>query len=350
MIRMTQATIEAERERSNAPLKAGPHAPTLVTVVNIFSSEPFLNAARDAIYGGSGAVGPVEVEGRTVMTLVTDRGPCLDHPLIDFFEPVAPGPAAHSPHTRAAFAPRVCVDRIDRQTWRDAPPAGATPAPTVDWTRFRTWEDFEAHTRGTMKRLWTNDRRERRRLTEELGPVRLESTTAPGALLDQCLEWKSTQYRRTGAKDLFADRRNTDLVTRVMTAGVGEVHCLYAGDTPIAAQVGMRLDSRAYSWFPAYSSDHHRYSPGRLLLHDILRLSHARGDTEFDFLIGDEDYKWMYATDTRVVVPIGRPGLSHRAHDLRVQLSRRYPKAHHAAKRVLRHSRNLQARLRTERP
>jgi CelD/BcsL family acetyltransferase involved in cellulose biosynthesis len=309
--------------------------------VNIFSSEPFLSALRDSWFGGEGDIGAVDVAGVTVRTLLTRRGPCLDHLLVDFFEPVErePVPAVH-----ARFAPRVCVDRISKDGWPAAALGGATPAPTVDWSRFASWERFEEHARGTVKRLWASDRWARRRLEDEVGPVHTERLD--GAILEQCLRWKSAQYRRTGAKDLFADRRNVQLVARAVADGIGDVHALFAGDVVIAAQVGLHHAGRSYSWFPAYDGTYHRYSPGRLLLHDVLRASYARGDSEFDFLIGDEDYKWLYATDARLIAPVGRPGLAHRAHDLRVQLSRRYPRANRAAKRALRRGQRIQSQLR----
>src|SRR5207247_3960145 len=43
---------------------------------------------------------------------------------------------------------------------------------------------------------------------------------------------------------------------------------------------------------------------------EILRESHVRGYAEFDFLIGGELYKWHYATQTRVIGPLGTPPLS----------------------------------------
>ena len=44
-------------------------------------------------------------------------------------------------------------------------------------------------------------------------------------------------------------------------------------------------------------------------MQDLLVESFSRGHAEFDFLIGDEAYKWHYATHNREIGPLGRPSL-----------------------------------------
>jgi CelD/BcsL family acetyltransferase involved in cellulose biosynthesis len=68
-------------------------------------------------------------------------------------------------------------------------------------------------------------------------------------------------------------------------------------------------EGRFYYWIPAYDPEFNVLSPGRLMLHFMLRECYDRGGREFDFLVGDEDYKWHYATHVRRVSPLGRPPL-----------------------------------------
>jgi CelD/BcsL family acetyltransferase involved in cellulose biosynthesis len=79
----------------------------------------------------------------------------------------------------------------------------------------------------------------------------------------------------------------------------------------VAAHIGLRHDGRFSSWVPAYDDGATAYAPGRLLLEALLAAVAARGDREFDFLVGNEPYKWTYATHTRLVEPLGpQPRLS----------------------------------------
>ncbi len=69
-------------------------------------------------------------------------------------------------------------------------------------------------------------------------------------------------------------------------------------------------DGRFGWWVPAYDPDHSKHSPGRLLLEDLMKASYERGDVEFDFLIGEEPYKFQFATHNRVIGPVGTPPLT----------------------------------------
>jgi CelD/BcsL family acetyltransferase involved in cellulose biosynthesis len=77
-------------------------------------------------------------------------------------------------------------------------------------------------------------------------------------------------------------------------------------------------------------------SPGRLLLDHMLRESHSRGHAEFDFLLGDEPYKYHYATHQRVVGPVGKVPLQVTLRDaVRSSVKRalaRYPRLREKAR------------------
>ena len=65
--------------------------------------------------------------------------------------------------------------------------------------------------------------------------------------------------------------------------------------------------------------------PGRLLLVALLQSSFERGDAEFDLLLGDEEYKWHFATDVRLVDSVGSPSVSQRMQRLSKRAAHRFP-------------------------
>jgi CelD/BcsL family acetyltransferase involved in cellulose biosynthesis len=244
-----------------------------------------------------------------VRTLLIDDSPIGEHPLIDFFEPVGGRDVVRDALPRT-YVPRISRAMLTPGEWL-AHPAHARGgcAPRVDWTRFGQWSEFEGHVSDRRSNLWSDTRRRERRLAREVGPVQLLDDARGDAdeILSTCLRWKSAQYARLGVADLFADERNTQTLRALLSSGLAQVAGLYAGDRLVAAHVGLHDDGRFYWWFPTYGSEFEGYSPGRVLLHRLLEVSHARGDSEFDFLWGDEPYKWFYATDTRLLEEAGRP-------------------------------------------
>ena len=128
-----------------------------------------------------------------------------------------------------------------------------------------------------------------------------------------CIRWKAAQYLASGYENLFAREACVKLFRRLRERGVLVVASLSAGDRIVAAHLGTLHAQRQTWWVPAYDVELARYSPGRLLLEAALQESQARKHLEFDFLIGDEGYKYLYATHERVIGPVGDAGAASSA-------------------------------------
>jgi CelD/BcsL family acetyltransferase involved in cellulose biosynthesis len=137
---------------------------------------------------------------------------------------------------------------------------------------------------------------------------------------------------------MFADPRNVALFRRLRERGVLQVNSLSAGDKVLAAHFASWHDGRTTWWVPAYDPEYGKFSPGRLLLEELMKTSFERKDTEFDFLIGAEPYKFMYATHNRVIAPVGTPPLKDvvvaRAKKEAKAMLEKYPKALELAREV----------------
>ena len=75
-------------------------------------------------------------------------------------------------------------------------------------------------------------------------------------------------------------------VSRAERRGLLAVFTLSAGQTLLSIHIEAVEDNRLYWWVPAYDPELAQYSPGRLLLENLLADSFARGHAEFDFLVG----------------------------------------------------------------
>ena len=272
-----------------------------------FSTDAFLGTFAEVHFPGESCrVGDYRVAGRTYRLLTPGgRAPVTSGAFFDFLAPVeGAGPAAE-----LRGLPHAVLDTFPLGEERPSLPPGTEPAPFIRWERFPDWPAFEAHFARRRSSLPRDSRQKRRNIEKDIGPLRFAWDDGRGEVFEQCYAWKSAQYDRTGVVDHFASEPNRELFRRLHARGHLVVSTLSGGDRLLAVHFGGLAAERVYSWVAAYDPERGRYSAGRLLLEDMLRESHSRGHREWDFGIGDSEYKWYYASDLRVIGAVGAPSL-----------------------------------------
>jgi CelD/BcsL family acetyltransferase involved in cellulose biosynthesis len=142
--------------------------------------------------------------------------------------------------------------------------------------------------------------RRRRKLAREVGEVVFEWNDTDPVALRALLGWKSDQYRATGVWDRFDQPWIVDVV-RALAATTsdgltGVTSTLRAGDSLVAVHFGLLGRDRVAWWFPAYDPDFASYSPGLLLLLDLVAASARRDLRLVDLGRGEHHYKLRVAT------------------------------------------------------
>lgn len=142
--------------------------------------------------------------------------------------------------------------------------------------------------------------RRRRKLGREVGDVVFEWHDPDASVIDTLFEWKSAQYRATGVWDRFDQPWIVDVV-RALAATTSEgltgtVATLRAGDELVAVHLGLLGPDRLAWWFPTYDPQYAAYSPGLVLLLDLVAESAARGLDLVDLGRGEHHYKLRVAT------------------------------------------------------
>lgn len=190
----------------------------------------------------------------------------------------------------------------------DAVPATQRPFAELARGRKRSWQldlrgGFAAYAderRRAGSEQLADVERQRRRLESEVGALTFASHVNDRHVLKTLLAWKSGQYRRTGALDIFRFPWVLDVVERVHRsegeAFSGMLSALFAGDTLVAAHLGMRSRSAWHYWLPAYDTAYSRYSPGLVLLVEMAASAPALGLDTIDLGKGDALYKHRLAT------------------------------------------------------
>lgn len=138
-----------------------------------------------------------------------------------------------------------------------------------------------------------------RRLERRLGPLRFAMHDADPNSLRHLIDWKRQQYLRTGGMDVFSRPWTVELLERIHATQseefAGVLSTLWAGDSLVAAHMGMRSATVLHHWFPAYDRTHSQLAPGRVLLLDMIRGARAAGIRTIEFGVGGEDYKNRFA-------------------------------------------------------
>lgn len=157
--------------------------------------------------------------------------------------------------------------------------------------------------------------RKARRLTRALGPLRFEAHTPERSVFDALIRMKLAQYERTRVPNVMAEDWTRALLERLWqthasSAGFnGALSSLFAGDTLVAAHLGMRSATVWHWWFPAYDPVHSAFSPGAQILLMCAGAAADAGLATLDLGKGDEAFKRDFANTALPLVDgwVGRP-------------------------------------------
>lgn len=153
--------------------------------------------------------------------------------------------------------------------------------------------------------------RKRRKIEREIGPLRFELHSTDRAMLATLMRWKSKQYQELGSVDAFGVPWVVKVVEKIHSmqgkSFAGVLSVLYAADKPIAAHFGMRSKTVWHYWFPAYDPAFAKYSPGIVLLLNMVERASSLGISTIDMGKGDERYKQSLMNRA---IPIAQGGVA----------------------------------------
>jgi CelD/BcsL family acetyltransferase involved in cellulose biosynthesis len=127
--------------------------------------------------------------------------------------------------------------------------------------------------------------------------------------LDAFFDQHVRRWEATPHPSLFLEERHRTFYRDLTTAldGTGRLRFaeLLLDGSPVASHHGFMLAGRFLYYKPTFELARARWSPGQVLLRRLIARAAEEGATEFDFGLGDEDYKRRYATRRRVLRTVG---------------------------------------------
>jgi CelD/BcsL family acetyltransferase involved in cellulose biosynthesis len=173
-------------------------------------------------------------------------------------------------------------------------------APVVDLRAGH--EQFLERLRSHSSDLLAQVARRRRKLEREIGPVVVEwQSTQRSQDIEHLRRWKTEQYARTGTWDRFGQPWIVEALANLAQSTdpncTGALGVLRAGDQLVAAHLGLLSSGRLSWWFPTYDPEFSRYSPGLILLLDLIGEAAKRAIAMVDLGRGEHAYKLRVTSD-----------------------------------------------------
>lgn len=166
-----------------------------------------------------------------------------------------------------------------------------------------------------------------RRLERLGGPLRFEFDSRDPAVFNTLIEWKTLQYLRTGATNVFAFPWTRALLEQIWRhqgeAFAGVLCALYAGDRLAAALFSIRSYGVLHHWFPSYDVSLAKTSPGSLCDLETMKLAAERGIHRIDFGKGRTESKESFKSGA-IQVAVGSVDLRPLTRVVRRQWQRAY--------------------------
>lgn len=123
--------------------------------------------------------------------------------------------------------------------------------------------------------------------------------------IDTFFESHIRRWQQTSTPSLFNNKQNIDfykyLVRILFKHGFIHYSELQLNGRQIAAHFGFIYQDRFYYYKPTYDIDLQKYSPGTLLMMDLIEDMKRRKITYFDFLRGKEGYKLKFSNTETVI-------------------------------------------------
>ena len=168
--------------------------------------------------------------------------------------------------------------------------------------------DFESYLQTVSSNHRANFRRRQRKLSETC-KVTMEIATSPAQVekdFDTLFALHQKRWTQREGTSAFNNETSRGFHRRVAKAmaenDVVRIFSLKCDDQTVAALYCFLYDHRLLYYQAGFDSDYESQSVGLVLMGMILQYCHEQGYSEFDFLRGEEEYKFRWTKTTRATI------------------------------------------------
>jgi len=171
--------------------------------------------------------------------------------------------------------------------------------------RIRLGDDFESYLGGLDKKQRHEIRRKLRRASEGPEPAVFEHLNDPAALDDGIDAFLDLMAHDPEKARFLTPAMRTHMQSLMRVAWQGGylwMAFLTVNNVRAAAALNFDYDNKLWGYNSAVNRDYLQLSPGWVLLAHQLRWACENGRTVFDFMRGDEDYKYRFGAENAHVM------------------------------------------------
>jgi len=156
--------------------------------------------------------------------------------------------------------------------------------------------NWDEHYETINKKIRSDSERQIRRL-KKIGKVEFnfaQNINDKKKIIDSMISQKSSRYQATKVWDMFTIEEYQNFYKGLANLDINFIHCseLIVDGHIAAAHVGVFDDSTFYYLMPSHNQEKWgKYSPGRLLLLELMKWAIYQKKNFFDFTVGGEKYK-----------------------------------------------------------
>lgn len=162
-----------------------------------------------------------------------------------------------------------------------------------------TGTQFLERQRALHPKRFKNFRRLHSQFEREVGPLEFQFGRPSARELTKLLELKSQQFRESGYVDLTEATEPVALLSAVAGSKHAFMTSLTTNGTFVSGHFGFRCGKLFHPWISAFDPQWSAYSPGILLLLNVLRSWDAMNLDTYDLAAGHDHYKKYFANAAR---------------------------------------------------
>ncbi len=168
----------------------------------------------------------------------------------------------------------------------------------VDLTEYSGWDEYF----GRLAKKVRDDLKRQENNLSKVGKIEFKTISGTEAIknsLETFFNLHARRWHKQGQTSQFMDpkfkARYLRLAELMAPGNLAEMAEIKVDGKTVASHFGFLFQGRYYYYTPTFDPEFNRFSPGKLLLANLLRSSFQRGLKEFDLLRGAEKYKFSWA-------------------------------------------------------
>ena len=164
--------------------------------------------------------------------------------------------------------------------------------------------DYLERQRAAYAKRFKNFRRLQNRAEREIGTLELRWGKPDPVVLERLFAFKSRQFRASGLVNLIEARDARQILDAVAASDHGFLVSMWIAGKLVSGHFGLRVGSSFQPWIAAFDPDYADYSPGNLLIMQMLIQMKEMGLETYDLAQGHDHYKKYFCNAARPSYPV----------------------------------------------